>query len=88
MNATSYTHIRILHIINNIRAILHQVKINWHQVINLGERLLFNASQTIFQLHYGNKFEHKNKILKCVAMVNKKSLMKKEMTYKLDVYSG
>ena len=31
---------------------------------------------------------HKNKILKCVAMVNKESLMKKEMSYKLDVYSG
>ena len=29
-----------------------------------------------------------NKILKCVAMVNKESLMKKEMSYKLDVYSG
>ena len=31
---------------------------------------------------------HTNKILKCVAMVNKESLMKKEMSYKLDVYSG
>ena len=31
---------------------------------------------------------HKNKILKCVAMVNKETLMKKEMSYKLDVYSG
>ena len=31
---------------------------------------------------------HTNKILKCVAMVNKETLMKKEMSYKLDVYSG
>jgi len=31
---------------------------------------------------------HNNKILKCVAMVNKETLMKKEMSYKLDVYSG
>jgi hypothetical protein len=30
----------------------------------------------------------KNKILKCVAMVNNEILMKKEMSYKLDVYSG
>ena len=29
----------------------------------------------------------KNKILKCVAMVNNEILMKKEMSYKLDVYS-
>jgi hypothetical protein len=29
---------------------------------------------------------HTNKILKCVAMVNKETLMKKEMSYKLDVY--
>jgi hypothetical protein len=29
-----------------------------------------------------------NEILKCVAMVNKETLMKKEMSYKLDVYSG
>jgi hypothetical protein len=32
--------------------------------------------------------KHKNKILKCVAMVNKETWMKKEMSYKLDVYSG
>jgi hypothetical protein len=31
---------------------------------------------------------HTNTILKCVAMVNKETLMKKEMSYKLDVYSG
>ena len=31
---------------------------------------------------------HTNNILKCVAMVNKETLMKKEMSYKLDVYSG
>ena len=31
---------------------------------------------------------HKNKILKCVAMVNKETSMKREMSYKLDVYSG
>ena len=31
---------------------------------------------------------HTNKILKCVAMLNKDTSMKKEMSYKLDVYSG
>jgi hypothetical protein len=31
---------------------------------------------------------HTNTILKCVAMVNKETWMKKEMSYKLDVYSG
>lgn len=31
---------------------------------------------------------HKNKILKCVAMVNKDTLMKRELSYKLNVYSG
>jgi hypothetical protein len=31
---------------------------------------------------------HTNKILKCVAMVNKETFMKKEMSYKLDIYSG
>jgi hypothetical protein len=31
---------------------------------------------------------HTNKILKCVAMVSKDTSMKKEMSYKLDVYSG
>jgi hypothetical protein len=42
MNTTGNTHFIILHI-NNIRVILHQVKMNWHQFIKYG-----NTFDTLF----------------------------------------